>query len=103
MPATVAYSAGNVLATDGMGASCEKVPTVSAGWIDPATVRSRLESYFASPESAVDMSRLPVTDLGATSLHYLDAAGQATRSAPTASASTPATPFPKSSARPDPP
>jgi hypothetical protein len=75
VPAIVVYDDGNVLTADGIGASCEKVPNISAGWIDPASVRARLDEYFKSPDSKVDMSNLPVTDLGSTGVQYVGTDG----------------------------
>lgn len=76
VPALVVYDDGSVLSADGLGASCEKVPAVSAGWVDPASVRARLDAYFGSAASKVDMGSLPVSDLGSTALVYVDPDGR---------------------------
>lgn len=69
-PTLVVYDDGVVLSTDGLGAYCDKVPKVSLGWMDPSEARTMLDSYFASPESRVDMSDLRVTDLPYSSIDY---------------------------------
>ncbi|MTD17454.1 hypothetical protein GIS00_26325 [Nakamurella sp. YIM 132087] len=63
VPSLVLYSDGTVLSTDGIGAHCDPLPTVRIGWLDPDVAEARLAEYFASPEAAVDMTDLQVTDL----------------------------------------
>lgn len=70
IPTLVVYDDGVVLSVDGVGAHCDKVPQVGLGWIDPADARAVLDSYFASPESRVDMSTLNVTDMPYSSIDY---------------------------------
>ena len=68
-------SDGAVLESDGIGAHCQPVPTVTASWVDPATTRRLLDNYFASAASRADLDIPSVTDLATTQLAYTDAAG----------------------------
>ena len=64
VPQLVVYSDGAVLQSDGIGAHCEPLPTITAGWIDPQLLAEWLSAYFASPESSANLDLMNVTDLG---------------------------------------
>lgn len=75
LPAMVIYSDGAVLTIRGGGYFCDSPPPILAGWADPNRVSARLNSYFASADSHVDMSRagntIGIADATTTELTYI--------------------------------
>lgn len=75
LPAMVVYSDGSVLTIRGGGYFCDSPPTILAGWVDPKQVSERLDTYFASADSYVDMTRagntIGIADATTTELTYI--------------------------------
>lgn len=75
LPALVVYGDGAVLTIRGGGYFCDSPPPILAGWVDPNRVSARLDSYFASADSHVDMSRagntIGIADAMTTELTYI--------------------------------
>ncbi|MEJ7648049.1 MAG: hypothetical protein WKF57_03215 [Nakamurella sp.] len=69
-PTTVVYDDGTVLVADALGAYCDPVPRVRIGAIDLAELNRLATAFFQSPDAAVDLSELPVTDLPITTVIY---------------------------------
>lgn len=82
VPQLIVYDNGVALRAEHNGSHCEPVPVVWVGLLDVEAVRARLDTYFASPDSSVNlMANVPVDGMTST-ISYRNRDGN-TRSAQT--------------------